>query len=198
MDGTLVDSSELLANTINYVREKIDLAPLPQKRIIEAINDTSLNPAMFFYESEGFEEHHELYFQEYYCQHHHTQSRLYDGVRELLDALAGTRRLSLATNAFDVSTQPLLEALGIEHYFDYIVCGNQVPKAKPHPLMLEKIIGAYGCGKEAFVMIGDGERDIQAAENAGIDALLVQWGFSDHEEALGSVEDLKKRLGVAS
>ncbi len=197
MDGTLIDSSELLANTINYVREKISLPALPQQVILEAINDTSLNPARFFYNCDSFEEHHESYFLEYYHGHHHTQSRLYEGVGALLESLSGTHRLSVATNAYDVSAEPLLEALGIADYFDYVVCGNQVPKAKPHPLMIERIIDAYATDKKHFLMIGDSERDILAAQNAGIDGLLVQWGFSEHPEAVQSVEELKKRLGAA-
>jgi phosphoglycolate phosphatase len=196
MDGTLIDSSELLANTINYVRKKIALPALPQQVILEAINDTSLNPARFFYNSDSFEKHHESYFHEYYHRHHHTQSRLYDGIEVLLEKLSQTHRLSVATNAYDVSAEPLLKALGIADYFDYIVCGNQVPKAKPHPLMIERIIDAYATDKKHFLMIGDGERDILAAQNAGIDGLLVQWGFSDHPEAVRSVDELKKRLGV--
>ena len=62
--------------------------------------------------------------------------------------------------------------------------------------MIEEIVTFYEAPKAHFVMIGDGERDILAAQNAGIDALLVEWGFSDHEEAIGSVEALGRRLGV--
>ncbi len=196
MDGTLVDSSELLANTINYVREEIGLPRLDDGDILRAINDNSCNPARYFYESEAFEEIHEKLFHSYYTKHHHTQSRLYEGVGPLLEQLARNRRLSVATNAYDLSAKPLLEALGIDHYFDYVLCGNQVAEAKPHPMMLERIIDAYDVDREAFVMIGDGERDIIAAERAGIDALLVEWGFSDHEEAIASVGQLRQLLGV--
>ena len=198
MDGTLVDSSELLANTINYVRKNIGLPAMDTETIIRALNDTSLNPAQFYYEAEQFEEVHERYFQEYYLANHHKESKLYDGVDEMLERLSENRALSVATNAYDVSARPLLKALGIDHRFDYVLCGDQVPKAKPHPQMLEEIITAYGREREAFLMIGDGERDLQAAQNAGIDGVLVQWGFSDHTEAVHSVEALLKLLGECS
>ena len=197
MDGTLIDSSALLANTINYVREKIDLPPLPKETIIRAINDTSHNPAKFFYNAEQFEDIHERYFQEYYLQNHHTQTRLYNGIKPLLEKLASNRSLAIATNAYDVSTKPLIEALGIADYFDHVICGDHVPTPKPHPLMIEKIIDAYKAPRKKFVMIGDGERDIMAAKNAGIDALLVEWGFSEHDNALTDVKQLEKILGVS-
>ncbi|MMZ71121.1 Phosphoglycolate phosphatase [compost metagenome] len=62
--------------------------------------------------------------------------------------------------------------------------------------MLESIVDHYGVERESFVMIGDGERDMLAAQNAGIDALLVAWGFSSHDDAVGSVEQLRERLGI--
>ncbi len=196
MDGTLIDSSKLLANTINYVREQIGLCALKNEIITKTINDTSINPARFFYESEHFEEIHEKHFHAYYHQNHHKQTKLYEGIGTLLDKLSKTHHLSVATNAYDVSTAPLLDALGIAKYFEIVVCANQVEKAKPHPMMLEKIVDFYKADKKSFLMIGDGERDIAAAHNAGIDALLVDWGFSDHEDALSSVDELGLKLGV--
>lgn len=196
MDGTLIDSSELLANTINYVRRQIGLPPLAEEAIVHALNDTTRNPAQFYYEAERFEPIHEHYFQEYYLQNHHRQSRLYEGVDTFLEEAGRTHALSVATNAYDVSARPMLENLGIAHHFDLILCADLVPKPKPHPHMLESIVDHYGVERESFVMIGDGERDMLAAQNAGIDALLVAWGFSRHDDAVGSVEQLRERLGI--
>ena len=196
MDGTLIDSSQLLANTINYVRQKLGLSKLAEDTIIRALNDTTINPAHFYYEAEQFEPHHERYFQEYYLANHAKESRLYEGMADFLREASRTRRLSVATNAYDVSTRPLLENLGIADYFDIVMSADLVPKPKPHPHMLEHIIDHYGEPKERFVMIGDGERDMLAAQQAGIDSLLVEWGFSSHTDALHSVEALGERLGV--
>ncbi len=197
MDGTLVDSSELLANTINYVRKKIGLSAMDETKILAALNDTTINPAQFYYGAQKFEPVHEAYFQEYYLARHHIESRLYDGMETLLRKLAKTRTLHVATNAYDVSALPLLEALGIAPLFHSVVCANQVPAPKPHPVMLEKIIKTRNKPKTTFVMIGDGKRDAEAAHNAGIDSLLVDWGFSDHgEEAIDRVEMLAEVLGV--
>ena len=198
MDGTLVDSSELLANTINYVRGEIGLEPMPKKRITDAINDTSLHAAQFFYGTPQFEQRHIDLFHAYYLQHHHLQSRLYDGIAELLEKLSRTHRLSVATNAYEASAAPLLEALGIAKHFDTLLCGDHVDRPKPHPQMIEKIVDFYGdVPPEKFVMIGDGERDILAARAAGIDGLLVAWGFDTHADALPSAEALAARLGVS-
>ncbi len=197
MDGTLIDSSALLANTINYVRERISLPKLADEEIIEAINDASINPARFFYNSDKFQKIHEYHFHTYYKKHHHTQSRLYDGVEEFLIDSSKTHKLALATNAYDVSAVPLLESMGISKYFDIVVCANEVPLSKPHPHMIEKIIDFYGEKRESFLMIGDGVRDIKAANNAKIDSLLVAWGFSDHPTgAISDINELREFLGI--
>ncbi len=196
MDGTLIDSSILLANTINHVRKCIGLVELEADSITKAINDTTINPAQFFYESDQFEPIHEKHFQEYYLSNHHTQTKLYKGMDSLLEKLSESHSLSIATNAYDVSTMPLLEALDIKKYFDIVVCANQVKIPKPNPMMLERIVSHYKEDKSQFVMIGDGNRDIEAANNAKIDSLLVDWGFSDHKDAICDVDELGKILGV--
>jgi D-glycero-D-manno-heptose 1,7-bisphosphate phosphatase len=45
---------------------------------------------------------------------------------------------------------------------------------KPGSLMLEKAIGKYRIDKSRSIMIGDTDRDIEAASKAGIKSLLVQ------------------------
>ncbi len=196
MDGTLIDSSVLLANTINHVRQNLGLEALDNFIITTAINDTSINPAEFFYESDRFETIHEKLFQEYYLQNHHTQTKLYKGIGDLLKSLCKNHHLSIATNAYDVSTMPLLDALEINNYFDIVVCANQVSMPKPNPMMIDKIISHYKEDRNSFVMIGDATRDIEAAKNANIDAILVDWGFSDHKDAVCDVNQLANLLGV--
>ncbi len=197
MDGTLIDSSTLLANTINYVREKIHLPRLSDEKIVEAINDASINPARFFYESEKFEKIHEFHFHNYYKKNHSKECRLYPGVKRFLKDSSKTRKLSIATNAYDVSATPLLESLGILGYFDIVVCGNEVDTPKPDPSMIEKIIERYGEKKESFVMIGDGVRDIKAANKANISSLLVSWGFTYHPKgAICDIDELREILGI--
>jgi phosphoglycolate phosphatase-like HAD superfamily hydrolase len=43
-------------------------------------------------------------------------------------------------------------------------------------------------------MIGDSLKDKEAASRAGVDTILVDWGFSDLDDACREVEELKKLL----
>jgi phosphoglycolate phosphatase len=194
MDGTLIDSSKLLANTINYVRQNLGLHKMEDETILKAINDESVNAPMFFYESEFFEDFHTEFFNEYYQAHYKTDSRLYPGAKELLEKLNKTHKISLATNAYKKSAYTILFALGIEHYFDIIICGDEVQKPKPHPQMLDMIIEFYEDDKDRFLLVGDSTRDELCAKNAGIDSILVEWGFSEHKNSIHSFKELEELL----
>ena len=194
MDGTLIDSSILLANSINYVRQNLGLPKMPQQTILDAINDESVDAPMFFYESEEFEDFHTEFFNEYYQANYKKDSKLYDGAKELLDKLRLTHKISIATNAYKKSAHTILFALGIEHYFDIIICGDEVKNPKPHPEMIELITDFYEDSKDKFLLIGDSTRDELCAKNAGIDSILVEWGFSEHESSVNSFEELDRLL----
>ena len=194
MDGTLIDSSKLLANSINYVRQNLGLEKLDDETILKAINDESVNAPMFFYESEEFEEFHTEFFNEYYQAHYKTDSKLYPYAKELLEKLSKTHKVSLATNAYKKSAYTILFALGIEHYFDIIICGDEVEHPKPHPQMLNMIIEFYEDEKSKFLFVGDSTRDELCAKNAGIDSVLVEWGFSEHKNSVNSFKELEELL----
>lgn len=48
MDGTLINSSTIISDTINYVRTNIGLSQMDQKTLLENINNPHINPAEFF------------------------------------------------------------------------------------------------------------------------------------------------------
>ena len=74
------------------------------------------------------------------------------------------------------------------------MCADMVANPKPHSEMLDIIVKHYGAHRDKFVVVGDGERDIMAAKNAGIDSILVDWGFSDHDGAVTNVRELETIL----
>ena len=192
MDGTLADSSLAIANAINFVRHRLGLPPLDPETVIAKVNDPHLNAAEYFYETDRFQVRHEEWFSEYYTAHHQEELRLYPGIMELLSRLK-TRDclLAVATNAYRRSTLETLEHLGIREFFDAVASYDDVPRGKPAPDMLLKILEELQVSPAEALFVGDGPRDEMAAEAAGIDFVRVQWGFSDHREAVESVEELK-------
>jgi phosphoglycolate phosphatase len=196
MDGTLINSGGLIVNTINHVRENIGLKPMQSDVILRHVNDPHVNPAMFFYETEDFTPAQTELFEEYYDKHFYVDLELYDGIDKLLDTLKDDYWLSIATNANDYVAKKMLEHLEIDIYFETIIGANNVAKPKPSPDMVTKIIEEHSLQKSHTVLIGDSPKDAMAASSAGIESILVNWGFTDHDgdDVLHKVDDIITKL----
>jgi phosphoglycolate phosphatase len=195
MDGTLVNSSITIANAINYVRSNLGFEPMEQSHILRLVNDHTINPAQTFYHAKAFDRDHERWFSEYYTNNHDKELVLYDGIMELLETLKGKgHALAVATNAYRGSTIESLTHLEVNEHFDAIACYDDVPQGKPHPDMLHKILDELGHNSHNALFIGDGPRDELASQRAEIDYIMVDWGFTDHADAVRSVDDLYKLL----
>ena len=70
---------------------------------------------------------------------------------------------------------------------------------KPSPEIVEEVLALSGVSKADALLIGDSPTDMHTAENGGIDALAVGWGYRTHAELAGypivdSVEELRRVL----
>ncbi|MDQ1325564.1 MAG: Haloacid dehalogenase [Campylobacterota bacterium] len=195
MDGTLVDSSFSIANAINYVRKNLGFEPMDYEYIVKHINDHTINPSQFFYYTKTFDKQHEKWFSEYYTNNHQKELVLYEGIGMLLKKLkAKGHKLAVATNAYRGSTLESLIHLKIYEYFDTVACYDDVPQGKPQPDMLFKILRDMCLGAHETLFIGDGPRDEMASKKAGIEYMMVAWGFTKHHNAIKSVHELEALL----
>jgi len=195
MDGTLVNSSLTIANAINYVRQNLGFEPMEQEYILSLVNDHTINPAQTFYHAKSFDRDHERWFSEYYTKNHERELVLYEGIRELLEALKVKGcALAVATNAYRGSTIESLTHLDVHHLFDGVACYDDVPQGKPYPDMLHKILDELGHSSHNALFIGDGPRDELASKRANIDYIMVDWGFTAHTDAVRSVDALHNML----
>ena len=197
MDGTLVNSSLTIANAINYVRQNLGFEPMEQEYILRLVNDHTINPAQTFYHAQVFDADHEKWFSEYYTKNHESELILYDGIKELLENLKDKGHLlGVATNAYRGSTIESLTHLDIVDLFDGIACYDDVAQGKPNPDMLHMLLDELDHKNHESLFIGDGPRDEMAAKHAQMDYIMVDWGFTDHDDAVRTVEALGKMLNV--
>ena len=195
MDGTLINSGNVIANTINYVRENLGFETMKKDFILEKVNDPNINSAEFFYGTVHFTDKQSELFEEYYHKNCLSDLELYDGIYNLLESLQDDFILSVATNANSEFAHKMLNHLEIGKYFKTVVGYNDVVKPKPHPEMVYKILEEINTTKEKSLLVGDSHKDIQAATKAGVDSILVNWGFSNHEE--NAIEDIKElKIGI--
>lgn len=194
MDGTLIDSGNVISNTINYVRGKFDLEPMDKSHLLSNLNNPHINSAEFFYNTQTFTREQTKYFEEYYKEHCISDLALYDGILELLDVLKKEFILSVATNANTKFADKMLDFLEIRDHFEYVVGADMVEKSKPHPDMIFKIQSKFNI-KHKSILIGDSQKDFLAAKNANIDSILVNWGFTNHgENGVNNSKELHEKI----
>ena len=196
MDGTVVNTGTMIAKTINYVRKHMNLEPMPEKEMLQNLNDPDINGAEFFYGTKYFTDEQTKLFEEYYHENCIIGVELYDGMRELLDECSKKYTLSIATNAHTDFAKKILSHLEVDNHFSMIIGADKVKKPKPHPEMVIKTMQKLMFDKKNAILIGDSLKDKQSAISAGIKYKLVNWGFSEHtENVIESVEELKISLG---
>ncbi len=87
--------------------------------------------------------------------------------------------LAICTNKMTALTMPLIEGMGLAHYFDAITCGDTFEVRKPDPGHITGTIDLVGGRADNAVMVGDSINDILAANNAGVASVAVDFGYSD-------------------
>jgi pyrophosphatase PpaX len=99
----------------------------------------------------------------------------------------------------------LLDKYNLHGYFDIIVAYEDTKEHKPNPEPLEKALKELGGSKQETIMIGDTDKDIVAANRAGISSILFfpeeHSKFYKYEELISHkptyvVNDFRKILEI--
>ena len=181
MDGTLIDSGNVITNTINFVRGQLGLKAIEKNLMLEQLNNPDINSAEYFYGTSKFTDEQTALFTEYYDKNCISDIILYDGIKEMLESLESHFKLAVATNASRDFAVKMIEHLKIDSHFDLIVGATCVKNSKPHPDMIHKTLNDLNIIDNKAILIGDSCKDQRAANAANIDSILVNWGFTNHE-----------------
>jgi len=197
MDGTLINSGDVITNTINFVRMNLGLEKIQKDLMLTQLNNPDINSAEFFYGTSEFTDEQTELFTKYYDENCTKEISLYDGIYELLEDLKQKGFiLSVATNASADFAIKMLKALDIYKFFNFVVGANMVEHPKPKPDMLELTLKQLDIDVKDSLLIGDSLKDTRAAESINMKAILVNWGFSKYENEISNIDELKKELKI--
>ena len=117
-------------------------------------------------------------FKAYYSAHIDVHTRPYPGMPELVTRLhrAGIR-LAIASNKFQEGTETLVGRFFPGIPFVAILGNREGYPLKPDPEIVREVLRASGVRQEEAVMVGDSPTDMKTAENGGIRAVAVGWGY---------------------
>lgn len=105
-------------------------------------------------------------------------SRLFDGVAELLERIEALGpRWGIVTNKPFYLAEPLVRKLGWQSRSAILLGGDSLPRKKPEPDQLLHACAALSVPPARTVYVGDDERDVQAANAAGMRSIGALWGY---------------------
>ena len=188
LDGTLIDSRADLGATVNFTRQELGLAPIPQEEAVSYVGNGARRlleraiPEM----AGRFDEIWPMY-REQYQAHMLDQTVLYPGVRSTLAELHDRGWLmGINTNKPNFACRAILEHFGIARYFgNAVVAGGDCPELKPSPLPLRQtaaLMRGHRLSSRDW-MVGDSWTDMECGVNAGVKTAFCTFGFGQLKEA---------------
>ena len=182
MDGTILDTLKDLGNSLNYA---LTLSHFPEKtlsqvksyvgngiqKLIERALPAGSNEAEVKQVYQDFMTHYELHCSDF--------TRPYEGIPELIRTL---RRRGYKTAVVSNKADPAVQELCLRFFpglFDLAVGERLGYARKPEPDLVSLVLSELQISPANALYIGDSEVDIATARNAGIDSLIVDWGFRD-------------------
>jgi phosphoglycolate phosphatase len=198
LDGTLIDSSLDLCNSVNAALLHVNKAPLPNDLIASYIGDGA---AMLVRRALGDQgdldslaPNEDLfhrtfhYFLEYYRAHKLDNTRCYEGVVEALTAIRARNPvlpMAVLTNKPVIPSREICAALGLAPFFFQNYGGNSFNTKKPDPEGLLTLIAEArkfvpDLHAADVVMIGDSDVDVLTAKRAGTRSVGCSFGLAPH------------------
>lgn len=183
LDGTLVDTAPDINAALNHALISHDCETVEESLtrhwvghgvralVVEAIaqqghSDDLLEPLV-------------AAFLDYYPENISRLSAPYPGVVAALEILKGRgAKLAVVTNKLTRFTQPLLENLELDPYFDLIVCGDTAARPKPAADPALYTCERLGLEPADALFVGDSDTDVNCARAAGCPVVVVRDGYN--------------------
>ncbi len=189
LDGTLIDSLEDLTDATNFMlsgmgKENMNgeqvkkLVGQGARRLVEraipGVSTDDLERALG-------------YFISYNDEHIVDKTRLYPDVQGTLMSLRESGcRLAVISNKNSALCRKVINALGVEDFFEAVMGADTMPFRKPSPEPVLKLLRDFGVNAENAVIVGDSINDVAAGKAAGILTVGCTYGYGELSEVEGA------------
>ena len=197
-DGTLFDSVCDVVISFNRALELHDLPTLTRDEYIPCLGGNIDEIVALVLGDNCTPENHKIVKRDYLNFYNSSKKELtvpFNGAkRTLLELQKNDVLLAINSNRLTYSLEEF-----VEKYFSDIdftdIQGHEYPNpSKPDPYGINQIIEKAKISPDEALYIGDSKTDIETAKNAGIDCIIVKWGYGNpevwkDEYILGCVDD---------
>jgi len=182
LDGTLVDTLDDIAASVNHTLERLGHDPIHRDTVRHYVGDgiETLMSRCLRGQVARLDEAVAIY-KEHHARNLVRHSKLYPGVRETLEHFKPLP-MAVVSNKAMAFVGPLLDRLAIGRYFTMVLGADLNVPLKPAPDALLRIMAYSNAAKELTVIVGDGTTDILAGRAAGIITCAATYGFRTEKE----------------
>ena len=186
LDGTLLDTAGDLAATLNKVLASQQIKPLHFDTIRPAIStgiSGLLALGLNIKEQDPAFPSLRQQFINYYKQHICVYTHLSPGIETLINYLQENKwPWGIVTNKSSALTIDLVKQFPSLNSAKCIIAGDTLKHSKPHPQPLLHACQYLKCTPENCIYIGDAQRDIEAANAAGMYSFIAYYGYIHPKE----------------
>ena len=188
MDGTMWDAVDEIVHSWNTVLEAKNVDKVITRKemqscmgmLLEDIVDKMI-PMVDEADKDQFRYEMCQYEQEYISKH---GGKLYPGLEKTLEYLSGKYELYIVSNCQHGYIQSFFNAHGLEKYFQDFECAGSTGLNKMENILLL----AHRNSLTSYAYVGDTLHDMEAAREAGAQAIYASYGFGQADSSKYDIE----------
>ncbi|WMT41131.1 pyrophosphatase PpaX [Paenibacillus sp. D2_2] len=182
LDGTIVDTNELIITTFMHVIDKHMDKPYTREQIIPYMGMTLEEQLQIFSGQEDVA-HMVKEYRSYNNERHDELVREFPHVLEVIRAMHENGiKLGVVTTKIRLTAMRALELFGLRPYMDVIITVEDVQHPKPHAEPILTAMDQLNADPASTLMVGDSAADLKSAQAAGVRSAAVAWSLKGAEE----------------
>lgn len=183
LDGTLIDSIELILNSARYAFQKLDRECPSDEEWLSGVGIPLFTMFSRYARDDGDKAALIAAYREYQMEHHDRLIRCYD---EVVDTIVELRRrghdLAIVTSKSEYLALRALNHVGLARHIDTIVGCDGSTRHKPDPEPVRIALHRLGYAPADAIFVGDSIHDILAGNAAGVRSAAALWGPFDRSD----------------
>ena len=181
LDGTLIDTAKDMARVLNKLRVEEGLSPLDYDLIRSEVSHGARALVLLAFDTEeGSEDFERLRqrFLDMYLDEIHVETTLFPEMDRILGTLEShCLPWGVVTNKPSWLTLPLMESMQLTDRATTIICADTAGVSKPDPKPMLDACTEAGVQPGLSMYVGDDQRDVVAAHNAGMPCIALRCGY---------------------
>lgn len=192
-DGVMFDSAESNKAYYNQVLTYFGKPKLTQEQFAYTHMHTADESMAFLFEDKECLEKAQAFRKQMTYMPFIRHMQMEPHLKPLLSGLRNHYKTAIASNRTDTMDK-VLEVHGLVNDFDFVVSALDVPRPKPYPDQLFKIMDYFKVAPEEIIYVGDSEVDEKAAVAAGVPLVAYDNPGLSAEIHIKSLKELENIL----